>query len=54
MPTIGQLIAARAKRDPVFKRQVLKALRKKLTEATTGTKCHATLKKAISAIDGMK
>lgn len=54
MPTIGQLIAARAKRDPVFKRQVLAALRRKLTEVENGTKCHAKLKKAISAIDDMK
>ena len=42
--TIAQLIVARSKRDPEFKRQVLVTLRKRL----------AALERAIAAVEKLK
>jgi hypothetical protein len=51
VPSLGQLIASRAKRDPVFKRQTLKALRKKLKEAKSNTEAWKRIKRAIIALE---
>ena len=37
-PSLGQLIAARAKRDPLFKKKTLTALYKKLSKAKAAAK----------------
>jgi hypothetical protein len=53
-PSIGLLIAARAKRDPEFKRQVLNELYRLLAEAEPKTPLWRNLDKAITAFERMK
>jgi len=53
-PSLGQLIARRAKRDPEFKRQTLTALRRKLAKEKPKTKTWQQLAKAIAALENMK
>ena len=52
--TVGQIIAARAKRDPEFKRQVLNELYRLLAEAEPKTSLWKHLDKAITAFEKMK
>jgi hypothetical protein len=53
-PSLGKLIAARAQRDPVFKKQTLVTLRKKLAKAIPKTAEWQRLDRAITAIENMK
>ena len=50
-PSLGSLIANRAKRDPIFKKQTLKALRKKLVEAKPKTEAWKRIDRAITALE---
>ena len=52
--TVGQIIAARAKRDPEFKRQVLSELRTQLAGAKPRTEHWQHIDKAIHALEDMK
>lgn len=52
--TLGQLIAARAKRDPSFKKQVLSSLRNKLAKHIRSTDEWKRLDRAIIALENMK
>ena len=52
--TVGQIIAARAKRDPEFKRQVLNELYRLLAKAEPNTPLWRNLDKAITAFERMK
>lgn len=51
---LGKLIADRAKRDPAFKRQTLKALYSKLAEAKPKTEAWQKLSRAIALLEKMK
>jgi hypothetical protein len=53
-PSLGQLIVARAKRDPEFKKQTLAVLYRKLAKAIPKTAEWQRLDRAISAIENMK
>jgi len=53
-PSLGQLIAARAQRDPLFKHDVLTALRKRLAKAEPKSTLWKNLSKAIAAFEKMK
>jgi len=53
-PSLGTLIAQRAQRDPKFKQDVLKALRKRLAKATPSTPLWRNLSRAIVAFEKMK
>src|ERR1039458_5473270 len=54
MPSVGQLIAARAQRDVVFRKEVLRALYKRLAEAAPKTLLWRNLDKTITAFERMK
>ena len=53
-PSLGQLIATRAQRDPEFKRQVLNELRRLLAKAEPRTEHWLRLDKAVHALEDMK
>lgn len=48
---LGALIVARAKRDPEFKKQVLKTLNKRMSAKKVTAECQMKLLKAINAIE---
>ena len=52
--SLGQLIAERAKRDPVFKQQTLTALRTKLAKTKPRTEEWQRINRAIVALDNLK
>jgi len=52
-PSLGQLIASRSKRDPTFKKQILKNLYKKLAEAKPKTEPWKRLSRAIAALENL-
>ena len=54
MPSVGQLIAARAQRDVVFRKEVLIALYKRLAKVEPKTPLWRNLDKAITAFEKMK
>ena len=54
MPSVGQLIAARAQRDVVFRKEVLIALYKRLAKVEPKTQLWRQLDKAITAFEKMK
>jgi hypothetical protein len=51
MPSLGALIAARAKRDPKFKEEVLLVLRKKLAAAEPKSEHAKKLQRACAAFE---
>jgi hypothetical protein len=53
-PSLGQLIASRAQRDIVFRKEVLTALRTRLAKAEPKTPLWSNLDKAITAFERMK
>ena len=53
-PSLGQLISNRCKRDPVFKRQTLSALYKKLAKAVPKTDAWKRIDSAMTALENMK
>ena len=53
-PSLGQLIVARAKRDSVFKKQILTALRINLAKTKPRTEAWKRIDRAITAIEEMK
>jgi hypothetical protein len=52
--SLAQLIAVRAKRDPIFKQQVIDALSKKLARTIKGTAQCRRLERAITSLENMK
>jgi hypothetical protein len=53
-PSLGQLIVARAKRDPAFKKKTLTALYRKLAKTIPSTAEWQRLDRAITALENMK
>jgi hypothetical protein len=53
-PSLGKLIADRAKRDPTFKRQTLTALRTSLAKTKPRTEQWQRINRAIVALDNLK
>ena len=53
-PSLGKLIASRASRDKIFRKEVLTVLRCKLAKAEPKTPLWRNLDKAITAFERMK